>query len=173
MSPRGFFTPFGSVLASLAQRYGLGTKLLEHKLHQHWEVYAGDAVAAHTRPDTIRFKKLYLLVENSVWLQQLTFLKPALIERINASAGHTVVSDIVLRVGDVALPFERENVATATVPAERPAATDPSDEARSQAAAYAEAVTDPDLRTRLAQVIAQALSTPQRPPEREPQTPPH
>ena len=165
MSPRGFFTPFGSVLASLAQRYGLGTKLLEYKLHQHWGGIAGDAVAAHTRPDTIRFKKLYLFVENSVWLQQLTFLKPALIERINASAGHQVVSDIVLRVGDVHQSArqkekgknEEEELLSASPPAE----------AVAEAAAYAEAVTDPDLRTRLTQVIAQALSTPQPPPDRE------
>ena len=164
MSPRAFFTPFGSVLAGLAQRYGLGTKLLEHKLHQHWGDIAGAAVAAHTRPDTIRFKKLYLIVENSVWLQQLTFLKPALIERINVSAGHQVVSDIVLRVGDVTLPFEHGNVTTLNVAPDCSVTTDPSDEARAQAAAYAEPVTDPDLRTRLAQVIAQALATPPRPP---------
>lgn len=167
MSPRGFFTPFGSVLASLAQRYGLGTKLVEYKLHQHWGMIAGDAVAAHTRPDTIRFKKLYLLVENSVWLQQLTFLKPALIERINASAGHPVVSDIVLRVGDVSCEAPetvrgpRSEDAPRTSNLELPASI------REEAAAYAEPVTDPDLRTRLAQVIAQALSTPQRPPDRE------
>jgi hypothetical protein len=170
MSPRGFFTPFGSVLASLAQRYGLGTKLLEYKLHQHWGMIAGDAVAAHTRPDTIRFKKLYLFVENSVWLQHLTFLKPALIERINASAGHLVVSDIVLRVGEVHQSARQKEKGKNEE--ERLSVTPPA-ETVAEAAAYAEPVTDPDLRTRLAQVIAQALSTPQRPPERERETRPH
>jgi hypothetical protein len=170
MSPRGFFTPFGSVLASLAQRYGLGTKLLEYKLHQHWGMIAGDAVAAHTRPDTIRFKKLYLLVENSVWLQHLTFLKPALIERINASAGHPVVSDIVLRVGEVH-PSARQKEKGKNE--EERLSVSPPAEAVAEAAAYAEPVTDPDLRTRLAQVIAQALSIPQRPPERDRPTRPH
>jgi len=170
MSPRGFFTPFGSVLASLAQRYGLGTKLLEYKLHQHWGMIAGDAVAAHTRPDTIRFKKLYLFVENSVWLQHLTFLKPALIERINASAGHLVVSDIVLRVGEVHQSARQKEKGKNE---EERLSVSPPAEAVAEAAAYAEPVTDPDLRTRLAQVIAQALSTPQRPPERERETRPH
>ena len=164
MSPRAFFTPFGSVLAGLAHRYGLGTKLLEYKLHQHWEGIAGAAVAAHTRPDTIRFKKLYLIVENSVWLQQLTFLKPALIERVNASAGHQVVSDIVLRVGEITREACGEGRESRVEDERRTSNVELPASLREEAAACAEPVTDPDLRTRLAQVIAQALATPPQPP---------
>lgn len=161
MPPRASFSPVGSVLGSLARRLGLGTKLVEYKLQHRWEDIAGAAIAAHTRPDAIRFKRLYLLVEDSVWLQQLTFLKPALIERINASAGQTVLADIVLRVGEVQQnPRQKEKGKKEDdiLPLGPPA------ESVAQAATYAEAVTDPDLRSRLARVIARALATPPRPP---------
>lgn|SRR5574341_250902 len=161
MSARAFFSPVGSVLASLAHRYGLGPKLVEYKLRHHWEDIAGTAIAAHTRPDTIRFKRLYLLVQDSVWLQQLTFLKPELIERINASAGRPVLADIVLRVGEVhQSPRQKEKGKNE----DEALLAGPPAESVAQAAVYAEAVTDADLRSRLARVIARALSTPPRPP---------
>ena len=44
-------------------------------------------MGSHTWPAQIRFKKLYLVVRNSVWLQQLTFLKPALLAKLQAESG--------------------------------------------------------------------------------------
>ncbi|MCH7566792.1 MAG: DUF721 domain-containing protein [Nitrospirae bacterium] len=98
------FDSVASILRSVLRRHGLGTKLLEYRLQQRWPEIAGEQIATHTRPDQIRFKKLYLIVDNSVWLQQLTFLKPALLEKIHAAAGSLEgqgVTDIVFRVGEV------------------------------------------------------------------------
>ena len=81
MPYRHFFFSVSSVLTKLAKRLGLEAKLLEAQLRRHWPEIAGEQIAAHTRPDQIRFKKLHLIVANSVWLQQLTFLKPTLLRR--------------------------------------------------------------------------------------------
>ncbi len=164
-----FFASVGSVLAGIAHRYGLETKLAEHRLQQRWAEIAGAPVAAHTRPDAIRFKKLHLVVENSVWLHQLTFLKPTLIRQINAAVGRPLVSEIVLRVGDVSVPVDRGNEAATTVGpvgGEEPVTNDPA--VRAQAAAYADRVTDPALRARLEALMARALSAPPEPPNRPP-----
>jgi predicted nucleic acid-binding Zn ribbon protein len=161
MPARSFFSPVGSVLTGLARRYGLAPRLLEYKLRHRWEDIAGEAIAAHTWPDAIRFKRLYLLVRDSVWLQQLTFLKPELIERINAAAGQTLITDIVLRVGEVGEQARRKDEGQKQ---EETLPEDPPEGAVAQAGAYAEAVSDPELRSRLAAVIAQALSPPRRPP---------
>src|ERR687896_439452 len=101
MSRSPALTPLASTLDTIARQYGLQAKLLEYRLRHRWRDVAGDQVAAHTRPDTVRFRKLYLIAESSVWLQQLMFLKPALIARINAAAGSEIISDIVLRVGEM------------------------------------------------------------------------
>lgn len=162
MRRESFFAPVSSILTNLAPRLGMEAKLLEWRLRRHWSEIAGEQIASHTRPDHIRFKKLYLIVENSVWLQQLTFLKPTLLENIHEAAGSQLVSDIIFRVGEISSePQEAHRHAD-----EDPRLTDLSPESLAQAAACAVAVKDPGLRARLIEVMAQALSLRGRPPSK-------
>jgi hypothetical protein len=142
-----------TVLSGLARRLGLETKLFEFRLKREWGHIVGEHLATHTRPDSIRFKKLYLLVPNSVWLQQLSFLKPMLLEKVNAAAGKPMVAEIVLRIGEfVNDPSERDVSDTGTpLLALREGLL-------KEAEAHVQAVQDPELRVRLATVIAQVLS---------------
>ncbi|MEK6527225.1 MAG: DUF721 domain-containing protein [Nitrospirota bacterium] len=157
MRTGSFFDSVASILKRVVHRHGIETKLFEHSLHRRWPEIAGDQIAAHTRPDLIRFKKLFLIAENSVWLHQLTFLKPTLIEKINAAAGSPVISDIVLRVGEVSREA-REAVRSSTVDGQRqPSNLELQDSAR-EAAAHIAIVKDPDLRERLTAVMANTLS---------------
>ena len=93
---------FGAILAVLAPRLGLESKLFEARLRRQWPDIVGEPIATHTRPDQIRFKKLTIFVHNSVWLQQLTFLKPVLLQKVNTMAGESLVTEIVLRIGEFA-----------------------------------------------------------------------
>lgn len=172
MAMQSFFDSIASVLSGIARRHGMESKLLEHKLLRNWPDIAGDPIASHTRPDQIKFKKLYLVVENSVWLQHLTFLKPELIGKINAAAGSAMITDVVLRVGQVprvdkevrGSRFEVEQ-GTPSHELPTPNLTPPTDLLR-EAEAHATAVTDPELRARLTEVIAHALSQQQTPSKR-------
>ena len=168
MAYRHFFFSVSSVLTGLAKRLGLETKLLEAQLCRHWPEIAGDQVAAHTRPDQIRFKKLHLVVENSVWLHQLTFLKPTLLENINAAAGGNLISDIVMRVGEIQQP-NSEKFKGSSEESDRPV---PTPEVLAEAEAHAAAVKDPEVRARLTELMAQALSHPTGPQSREAQSKP-
>ncbi len=153
-----FFSPIGPVLSRIATQLGLHHKLVEHRLQTDWIHIAGSSIAAHTRPDVIRFKKLHLLVENSVWLQQLTFLKPSLLEKVQRSAGEGIIQEIVLRIGEVTTSWANEETTQECLPSLP--AYPPDADAVALAASYAEVVTDPDLRARLAAVMAKALVTP-------------
>jgi len=157
MPLNSFFDSVASVLSGLARRHGMQAKLLEHKLLKQWPAIVGEPVASHTKPDQIKFKKLYLIAENSIWLQQLTFMKPELVGKINAEAGNDLVTDIVLRVG----PVVREEE-TAAPAEDAPAATEPSPAVFAQAATTVAPVSDPELRAKLADVVAKALSGPSR-----------
>jgi predicted nucleic acid-binding Zn ribbon protein len=95
---------FGAILSGLAKRLGLETRLLELRLQHHWHDIIGEPIASHTWPAQIRFKKLYLVVHNSVWLQQLTFLKPTLLAKVRDAAGTELIGEIVLRVGEIPSP---------------------------------------------------------------------
>jgi hypothetical protein len=152
------FDSLADVLDRLAPRLGLQTKLWELRLQQRWPAILGDVIAAHTHPERIRFKKLYVLVENSVWSQQLTFLKRELLDKIGRATEPGLVEDLVFRVG--VLPT-REVAAAGTD--ELAPLVQPSPRQLTDAAAHASAVVDPELRARLTAVIATALALPQRP----------
>lgn len=92
---------FGSILSGLAKRLGLETRLLELRLQHDWHDILGEPIASHTWPTQIRFKKLYLVVQNSVWLQQLTFLRPTLLAKLRDAVGTELIGEIVLRVGEI------------------------------------------------------------------------
>lgn len=149
---------FGTILSGLAKRLGLESRLLERRLQHRWREIMGEPIASHTWPDQIRFKKLYLTVPNSVWLQQLTFLKPTLLAKLSAAAGPDLVTDIVLRVGE--LP-ERDQPSTSSGQPDHRAEASPA--AWAEASDHAAALQNPELRTRLTQVIAEALDRSGRP----------
>jgi hypothetical protein len=149
----GQLDSFGSILSGLAKRLGLQSHLFELRLQQHWRDIIGEPIGSHTWPAQVRFKKLYLIVRNSVWLQQLIFLKPTLLVKLNERAGSEMFNDIVFRVGEIP-------DAAAVAPGSLPQSVEVSDAALMEARAHAAAVQDPELRTQLASIMAAAFSRP-------------
>jgi hypothetical protein len=152
MRPHGSLDSVAVVLDGLARRLGLESKLLESRLRHRWADIVGEQIAAHTRPEQIRFKKLLIHVRHSVWLHQLTFLKPILLQKINAG-GAPLVAELVLRIGDVTDDAQNPENSVAAFPA-----VEPSPHTKAEAEQYAQAVQDQSLRERLATVMAQALA---------------
>jgi hypothetical protein len=152
----GSIDSVSSVLVGLARRLGLESKLLESRLRRDWVSIVGEPIASNTWPDHIRYKKLYLLVHNSVWMHQLTFLKPTLIHKLNTVTGVELVTDIVLRVGE--LP-EADHAPEAL----RVSASPPSAALLAEISAHVTTIQDPLLRDRLAQLMAQELAQPRAP----------
>ena len=153
MRPSGSLDSFSIILSGLAKRLGLQTHLLEVRFQQQWREIIGEPVGSHTWPVQVRFKKLYLIVRNSVWLQQLTFLKPTLLAKVNEQAGSELITDIAFRVGEI------PDVRTAA-PASHRQQQPVNEAAVVEANAHAAAVQDPDLRNRLASLMAEAFSRP-------------
>lgn len=155
----GSIDSVSSILEGLARRLGLESKLLENRLRRDWAAIVGEPIASNTWPDQIRYKKLYLLVHNSVWLHQLTFLKPTLIQKLNMVAGIEIVTDIVLRIGE--LP-EADRVAVSPE-SRRVNASPPSHALLEEISAHVTTIHDPALRDHLTQLMAQALAQPRAP----------
>lgn len=153
MRPSGSLDSFSIILSGLAKRLGLQTHLFEVRLQQQWREIIGEPVGSHTWPVQVRFKKLYLIVRNSVWLQQLMFLKPTLLAKVNEQAGSELITDIAFRVGEI--PDART-----AEPASQPQQQPVNEAAVLEANAHAAAVQDPDLRNRLASLMADAFSRP-------------
>ncbi|MBI3810023.1 MAG: DUF721 domain-containing protein [Nitrospirae bacterium] len=158
MAKRPSLNPLPDILSRFLKTHGMAIHMLEFRLQQHWPEIVGEHVARHTWPDSVRHRKLYLVAENSVWLQQLLFLKPELLAKINGAADGEALTDIVLRVGTLPVPVVGEGPSSP-----HPAPTDtaegsPDGETRAEIEATVQAIADPDLQTRLKALFTKAVS---------------
>lgn len=95
------FVPTGPVLDRLLKRFGLEVQHRAWELDQRWEETVGPQIASHTAVMEIKYRKLFVIVDSSAWMQQLTFLKNNLLSVINATFDKPMIRDIVFRVGSL------------------------------------------------------------------------
>jgi hypothetical protein len=151
----GSIDSLSSILEGLARRLGLESKLLESRLRRNWVSIVGEPIASNTWPDQIRYKRLYLLAHNSVWLHQLTFLKPTLLHKLNCVAGGELVTDIVLRVGEIP-----SRAAALTTTDRIDGNFTVSEVILAEASSHVSAIHDPDLRLQFTEVISRYPQAP-------------
>jgi predicted nucleic acid-binding Zn ribbon protein len=58
-------------------------------------------IAANTRPAAFKGNLLIVNATSSSWLQQLRFLKPEILQKVNHVLGNVSVKDIKFKVGPV------------------------------------------------------------------------
>jgi hypothetical protein len=132
-------------LGSLLKARGLQGRLSEYRIFGQWEKTVGAVIASHARPQSVRGGKLYLDVDSPAWMQQLSLLKPEIIEKVNKNFGKTAIKDIVLNLGEIVRPQRSP---------EQPAArTDISAEERRKIEQYVGEIRDADVRQAVRRVI--------------------
>ncbi|MCA9500799.1 MAG: DUF721 domain-containing protein [Nitrospira sp.] len=145
------FESIQNLIQDFSKGNPLGLKLSEVQLQQEWEHLVGATMAKHSYPESIRFKKLHLVADNSIWLQQLMFLRPAILEAIHSMMPDLALTEVILRIGSIPQP----------PPQPDPIPQDPPDFVREPspfATSLAKRLNNPDLQTILSQTITKALA---------------
>lgn len=89
-----------SLIERVLESYGIESDVREHRLVLEWKAIVGERVARRTWPDGLRKGVLWVRVANSAWMQELAFLRPAMVERANALVGPpAIVREVRLHVG--------------------------------------------------------------------------
>ena len=150
------FESIQSVLKDVSKGSALAMKLAQSRLQHEWESLVGQTISKHSYPESIRYKKLYLVADNSIWLQQLVFLKGTILKGIHSTMPDLEVTDIILRIGSIPekLPV--------IVPASHSSSVSPVLPSPF-AIALTEHLKNPDLQALLSQTITKALSQSQSP----------
>lgn len=91
----------GEVLKNYFRDNGLKGKLEEQKILDIWEEVVGDAVATRTQPIRVKNRVLYVTVSNSVWMQQLHFMKELIIKKLNERTGSDFLQDLRFFFGEI------------------------------------------------------------------------
>ena len=115
-----------------------------------WPEVVGDAVARNAWP--LRIAKdgtLHVATASATWAHELAFLGDEILERLRARLGADAPTKVRCAVGPVPAPGRHADEAA---PEPIPAVDDMPAEVRSEAAAVASAISDPELR----EVVARA-----------------
>ncbi len=84
----------GFVLGEVVGQKKWASRFELHSVFAFWEEIVGSDIAAQAKPFKMHGTVLWVEVAESVWLQQLQFLKMAFIENINARFADVGLTDI-------------------------------------------------------------------------------
>ncbi len=144
------FESIHAVIQEVSKGSALTLKLSESRLQHEWEKLVGQTIAKHSYPESIRYKKLYLVADNSIWLQQLVFLKTTILEAIHSIMPDLLITDIVLRIGSVP---NKKPIGNST----SPTSSNPEIIPSPFATALTQQLQNPELQAQLSRTITKAL----------------
>ncbi len=87
----------GQILGDILKKHDISKVSKLGRLADSWTGLMGPAISSHTSPNDLRDGILFLLVDSPVWMQQLSFLKAELLEKLSGYG----ITDIMLRLGRV------------------------------------------------------------------------
>jgi hypothetical protein len=93
--------PMSALLRNELPGLGLAERLREAEIWRLWPDVVGPAIAARAQPLLIINGTLTVGVSSGPWMQELTFLKGMLKDKLNQSLGGEIVREIVLKSGKV------------------------------------------------------------------------
>ena len=96
------------VLGKSAGRSSMADKFRRYGLWNRWPELVGSEVASHSQPARWQGNTLVVRVEHPAWIQELTYLKPQMIESIKEKLPKTPIKEIRFEVGKLVTVSEEE-----------------------------------------------------------------
>jgi hypothetical protein len=93
--------PLRSILEKTLKTLEIDVPLKTYSILGAWNEIVGESVAVHSQPRSIRNRILFIDVSHPTWMQQLQFLKPTLLEKVNAFLGEPLIQDIRFKLGKI------------------------------------------------------------------------
>jgi hypothetical protein len=90
-----------SILGQTLKALEIDVQLKTYSILGAWNEIVGESVAEHSQPRSIRNRILFIDVSHPTWMQQLQFLKPTLLEKVNTFLGEPLVQDIRFKLGKI------------------------------------------------------------------------
>jgi predicted nucleic acid-binding Zn ribbon protein len=91
--------PVGKVLKETLREFQLEKRIDQGKIWLVWEEAVGETIAQVARPDSIKFKTLFVKVTDSVWLHQLSCYHDLILDKINSLVGSRIIDKILFKLG--------------------------------------------------------------------------
>lgn len=99
--PKGSPERISKLLTAPGLNPELGERLKDLVIWESWDQAVGSAIAGRARPLRLVGGVLTVVVASGPWMQQLSFMKAELRDRINSMLGSERVKEIVLKSGRI------------------------------------------------------------------------
>ncbi len=83
-----------TVLSSLGLKKGIDRQ----KAIFIWDKVVGNDIKKHTKPRYVRGKRMWVDVDDPVWIQQLTFLKSRILKKLNRELKGGKIENIIFKL---------------------------------------------------------------------------
>jgi predicted nucleic acid-binding Zn ribbon protein len=94
----------GSLMGQVLSELGLEAAAAAFQVGQRWEDAVGPDIARHARPAGLRGNVLEVVVDSSVWSQQLQMQRGEILSALRELMGDEAPDDLHFRVGYTARP---------------------------------------------------------------------
>ena len=90
-------SPLKKTINQLLRAYGYQNQLDEIELIKLYEDSVGKVFANHTKKIAFKDKTLYVMLDSASLKQELSYIKEALVEKLNKELGRVVVEKIIIK----------------------------------------------------------------------------
>ncbi len=109
-------TEVGRLIGGVLRRAGLADGLERAAASQEWPDRVGRAIAAVTRVRSVSGSTVFVEVRSSAWLQELTFVKNEILEKMNEGRADRPFERIVFLLAEDTLEGDAGTRENATLP---------------------------------------------------------
>ena len=143
-----------TILETLFQRRKLDSRLKGFRVFDFWEEAVGTRISRHSQPRGFRDHILWVTVDNSIWMHQLTFFEGQIKEKLNQMMGSPLVEKIRFQIGEIHSPSQ-ETSEKASLPVWGDIALD--DTVENDIEKEVAILKDEELRTRLKNLFRKSV----------------
>jgi len=148
----------GEVLEKFFKRAGMNRRIQEQRILNCWEKAVGEGIAEKTQAVSVRNRVLQVKVVNSVWMQELQFMKELIMQKMKQEAGNNILQGIRFFIGEIG-PSKKES----GNPKERGAGKDGTslgltEAERERISRALSGLTDPEMSEILGRIYAKGLA---------------
>jgi hypothetical protein len=80
---------------------GILKRMRQYEIWNQWDKIAGKTLAAHAKPARWQGNRLVVIVEHATWMQELSYLKAELLDKIRTSIPNIPIADIRFEIGKI------------------------------------------------------------------------
>lgn len=91
---RGSLNRAGGIVNKSLDRLGVRHRILEHQALAKWDEVVGPQIAASSAAEKVRDGVLFVCCKSSMWCNELSLHKEAILEKLNSGVGRKVITDI-------------------------------------------------------------------------------